>query len=445
MRRIDPALLLIGSFAGLIAVGTALLSLPVSWAGGRSIGVIDALFTATSAVCVTGLITLDTARAWSPFGQAVILGLIQVGGLGLLTFATFFMLLFGRPLSLSQRGVLARSHGKLTRVEVRGLLIRIVTYALTIEAVGAVILAGFFARDAGLASGIWQGAFHAVSGFCNAGFSLFSTNLEAYAGSWVVNLTIMALVVLGGISFIVITDVEAWLRRRRRLALHSKVVLATTAVLIAGAAAIFYAFEYRNVLDGRPRSEALLITLFQSVTPRTAGFNTVPYGELTNATLMLTLILMFVGGSPGSTAGGVKTSTVAILFGVLRSRARGMRHATLFRRSVPEPVVGEAIAIVLLSVLLVMGMTFALQWTELRHLAHPGVRGEFLSLNFEAVSAFGTVGLSMGETPGLKSASKIVIVLLMFIGRLGPLTLALALGRRRRVDYYYAEEAVLVG
>jgi trk system potassium uptake protein TrkH len=445
MRRIGPEVALVISFAGLIAGGTLLLSLPPSWGEGRSIGVVDALFTATSAVCVTGLITVDTARAWSPFGQAVIVGLIQLGGLGILTFSTFFLVLLGRPIPLSQTGVIARSHGKLHHLNARALIVRIVTYALAIEAAGAVILSVYFSRDAGWSAGVWRGVFHAVSAFCNAGFSLFSNNLEDFAGSWVVNLTIMGLIVLGGIGFLVITDVEEWLRRRRRLSLHTKVVLATTGVLIVAGTACFYLFEAENILVGRPFGERILVSLFQAVTPRTAGFNTVPYGALTNAALMLTLILMFVGGSPGSTAGGIKTSTAAILFGVLYSRARGLRHATLFRRTVSERTVGEAVAIVLMSVVVVMAATFLLQWTELHEQAHPGVRGQFLTLNFEAVSAFGTVGLSMGETFGLVASSKLILVALMFIGRLGPLTLALGLSRKKRVDYQYAEEPVLVG
>jgi trk system potassium uptake protein TrkH len=445
MRRIAPEVALVISFAGLIAGGTLLLSLPSSWGDGRSIGVLDALFTATSAVCVTGLITVDTARAWSPFGQAVILGLIQLGGLGILTFSTFFLVLLGRPIPLSQKGVIARSHGKLHHLNARALLVRIVSYALAIEATGALILSAYFAQDAGWRAGIWRGAFHAVSAFCNAGFSLFSNNLEDFAGSWVVSFTVMGLIVLGGIGFLVITDVEEWLRRRRRLSLHTKVVLTTSGVLIAAGALGFYLFEAQNVLAGRPAGEQALISLFQSVTPRTAGFNTVPYGALTNAALMMTLILMFIGGSPGSTAGGVKTSTAAILFGILYSRARGLRHATLFRRTVPERTVGEAVAIVLLSVVVVMAATFLLQWTELHEQSHPGVRGQFLTLNFEAVSAFGTVGLSMGETFGLVASSKFILVALMFIGRLGPLTLALSLSRKKRVEYQYAEEPVLVG
>ncbi|MGH7563833.1 MAG: TrkH family potassium uptake protein, partial [Gemmatimonadota bacterium] len=446
MRRIDPPVLLILSFAALILVGTVLLRLPVSWGAGREIGTLDALFTATSAVCVTGLTTVDTARAWSPFGQGVILGLIQLGGLGILTFSTFFMLLFRRSVTLTQRNIMTRTHGRLVHLKPGGLVVRIVTYALAIEATGAILLSFAFARDAGLASGIWQGVFHAVSAFCNAGFSLFSRNLEGYASSWIVNLTIMGLIVLGGLGFVVITDLESRGRHvHRRLSLRSKVVLTTTGILIAGAAVFFFFFEYNNVLRGRPWDETLLISLFQAVTPRTAGYNTVPYDQLTNSALMMTIILMFVGGSPGSTAGGIKTSTAAILIGVLISKARGMRYATLFRRTVPERIVGEAIAIVLLSVVMVMAMTFVLQWTELHDLAHPGVRGDFLSLNFEAVSAFGTVGLSMGETPGLRASSKLVIILLMFIGRLGPLTVAVALGRRRRVEYQYAEEEVLVG
>jgi trk system potassium uptake protein TrkH len=445
VRRLPPEIAILASFAGLIAVGTVLLSLPVSWGEGRSIGVVDALFTATSAVCVTGLITLDTARAWSHFGQGVILALIQLGGLGILTFSTFFLVVIGRPLPLAQKGLITRTHGKLTHIAVKALLVRIVSYALAIEAAGAVILTAYFAEESGWRSGAWQGLFHAVSAFCNAGFSLFSNSLEDYAGSWTVNLTVLGLIVIGGIGFLVLTDIEEWIRHRRRLSLHSKVVLSASAILIVVGTAGFYAFEAHNVLEGRPASERILVSLFQAITPRTAGFNTVPYGALTNAALMMTLIFMFIGGSPGSAAGGVKTSTAAILFGVLVSRARGMRHATLFRRTVPERLVGEAIAIVLLSVTVVMGATFLLQWTELRAMAHPGVRGAFLSLNFEAVSAFGTVGLSMGETTGLVPSSKLIVVALMFIGRLGPLTLALGLSRKRRVEYQYAEEPVMVG
>jgi trk system potassium uptake protein TrkH len=445
MRRLPPEIAILASFAGLIAVGTVLLSLPVSWGEGRSIGVVDALFTATSAVCVTGLITLDTARAWSHFGQGVILALIQLGGLGILTFSTFFLVVIGRPLPLAQKGLITRTHGKLTHIAVKALLVRIVSYALAIEAAGAVILTAYFAEESGWRSGAWQGVFHAISAFCNAGFSLFSNSLEDYAGSWTVNLTVLGLIVVGGIGFLVLTDIEEWIRHRRRLSLHSKVVLSASAILIVAGTAGFYAFEAHNVLEGRPASEQFLVSLFQAITPRTAGFNTVPYGALTNAALMMTLIFMFIGGSPGSAAGGVKTSTAAILFGVLVSRARGMRHATLFRRTVPERLVGEAIAIVLLSVTVVMGATFLLQWTELRAMAHPGVRGAFLSLNFEAVSAFGTVGLSMGETTGLVPSSKLIVVALMFIGRLGPLTLALGLSRKRRVEYQYAEEPVMVG
>jgi trk system potassium uptake protein TrkH len=422
VRRIDPPVLLVLSFAVLILVGTILLNLPMAWGPGRRIGALDALFTATSAVCVTGLITVDTARAWSPFGQGVILTLIQLGGLGILTFSTFFLLLLGRSLSLTQRSVLARTHGRLTHVQVRGLLKRIVAYALGVEAVGAVLLTLAFTRDAGFASGIWQAVFHAVSAFCNAGFSLFSDSLEGYAGSWIVNLVVMGLILLGGIGFVVIADLESQIRRPElRLSLHTKVVLSTTGILLAVGVLGFFFFEYHNILQDRSWGERLLVSLFQSVTPRTAGFNTVPYDRLTNSTLMLAIILMFIGGSPGSAAGGIKTSTAAILLGVLISRARGMRHATLFRRTVPERVVGEAIAIVLLSVLVIMGMTFV------------------------AVSAFGTVGLSMGETMGLRPSSKLVIILLMFVGRLGPLTVAVSLGRRRRAEYQYAEEEVLVG
>lgn len=406
---------------------------------------IDAFFTATSAVCVTGLITVDTASAWSPVGQGIILALIQLGGLGILTFSTFFLVLLGRRLTLSQRDVVTRAHGRITRIDIRGLILRIVTYALVIEAAGAVMLTLHFAREEGLSTGLWRGTFHAISAFCNAGFSLFSTSLEGYSGSWIVNLVVMTLVLLGGIGFVVITDVEASFRQRRRLSLHSRVALTATAILLVVGAAGFAAFEAENVLAGRPLGEKILATLFQSVTPRTAGFNTVPYAELTNSTLMLTMILMFIGGSPGSAAGGVKTTTVAILWGLLVARARGFRNANLFHRSIPERVVGEATSIVLLSIAFIMLMTFALQFTELHNLPHPDVPGMFLQLNFEAVSAFGTVGLSMGATGGLHDASKLVIIVLMFVGRIGPLTVGVAIARRRKHEYEYCEESVLVG
>lgn len=445
LRRLDAALLLPVSFAGLILVGTALLSLPIAAADGRPVGILDALFTATSAACVTGLITLDTATAWSPVGQGIILALIQLGGLGILTFSTFFAILLGRRLTLGQRDIAARSHGMAAKIDVRGLVMRVVTYALALELVGAVVLSAFFAREAGLGSGIWRGVFHAISAFCNAGFSLFSDSLEGYAGSWTVNLVVMALIFLGGIGFIVMTDLEKWLRQGKRPTLHTRVALATSGILLAGTALAFWGFEAGNILRGRAWDEQALVILFQSVTPRTAGFNTVPYAELTNSTLMLTMLLMFIGGSPGSTAGGVKTTTAAILYGLLASKARRFRNATLFRRTVPERLVGEATAMVLLSILIVMAGTFLLQWTELFNLPHPEIRGDFLELNFEAVSAFGTVGLSMGETEGLRNSGKLVVIALMFIGRLGPLTFAVAIGGRRRRRWEYAEEAVLVG
>ena len=445
MRRLDATLLLPLSFLGLIAIGTIALSFPITWGEGRTVRFVDALFTATSAVCVTGLITLDTARAWSPVGQGVILALIQLGGLGILTFSTFFLVLAGRPLSISQRDILVHSHGKLTRIQGRGLVVRIVAYALATEAVGAIILSMFFAQGESAGSALWQGIFHAISAFCNAGFSIFSNSLEDYPGSWIVNLTVMGLILLGGIGFIVITDVEARFRHQKKLSLHSKIVLATSGILIVIGALGFFLFEWTNMLEDRPWNEKLLISLFQSITPRTAGFNTVSFAELTNSTLTMTMLLMFIGGSSGSAAGGIKTSTAAILLALLLSKARGFHHATLFHRSVPERVVGQATAILLLSVFFVMAMTFLLQWTELGGVAHPGIRGEFLSLNFEAVSAFGTVGLSMGETFGLRSHSKLLIILLMFVGRLGPLVVAVAISGRRRKEYAYAEEAVLVG
>jgi trk system potassium uptake protein TrkH len=412
---------------------------------GGDVGWIDAFFTATSAVCVTGLITVDTARAWSPLGQGIILALIQLGGLGILTFSTFFVVLFGRRMTLSQRDIVTRAHGRITRIDVRGLIVRVVTYALAIEAAGAVVLSIYFAREEGLATGLWQGTFHAISAFCNAGFSLFTLSLEGYSGSWIVNVVVMVLVLLGGIGFIVIADVEASFRQRKRLSLHSRVVLTATGVLLLVGAVGFAAFEAENVLRGRSMGEKVLITLFQTVTPRTAGFNTVPYADLTNSTLMLTMILMFIGGSPGSAAGGVKTTTAAILWGLMVARARGFRNSNLFHRSIPERVVGEASTVVLLSIGFIMLMTFALQFTELHNMSHRDVRGMFLALNFEAVSAFSTVGLSMGATGALHDASKLVIILLMFVGRLGPLTIAVAIGRRRKHEYEYAEEGVLVG
>jgi trk system potassium uptake protein TrkH len=449
-RVLHPTQVIVLSFAGTILVGAILLTTPWAAAGER-VPFLDALFTATSACCVTGLVVVDTGTRFSPFGQGVILALIELGGLGIMTYSTVFLVLLRRRLSFRGHAIVEDTLGRKGTVSTDRLIRDVFVYTFAIEAVGALLLTATFARRMPLSSAAYAGVFHSISAFCNAGFSTFSANLLEYRGDWLCNFAVMGLIVTGGLGFTVMEDIREALSKRRagkivRLQLHTKVVLLTTAALVAVGCAGIWTFESRNALRGLPWDEQILASLFQSVTPRTAGFNTLDYAHFTNSTLFFTILLMFVGASPGSTGGGVKTSTLAVVLALFRARIVARSRVSLFRRTIPEDTVSRSVAILMSSFLLVTVVTFALLTSETGGLAHYSGESKFIEIMFEAVSAFGTVGLSTGITSSLSVAGKLLITGLMFVGRIGPLTLAIAVGRKaEKGRFQYAEESLMVG
>jgi len=443
--RLRPAGMLVGSFAAAIAVGTLLLALPVATPGPGGLNIVDSLFTATSATCVTGLIVRDTGRDFTLFGQLVILVLIQLGGLGIMTFSVSLVLALGRRLSKSREVVMRDVLDQESIEEVLSLVRFIAVATLVVEAAGAVAL--FFGLGAHRGYSLrtaYEAIFHSVSAFCNAGFSLFSDSMMRYRGDLWVNLVMTALIIVGGLGFPVLRDLVTTLSGRKqaggrapRLRTHTKLVLTTSLVMIAAGGALFYAAEWDGCLAGMSAREKILACYFQSVTARTAGFNTVDIGGLGGAALVALMCLMFIGASPGSTGGGVKTTTFAILVQAMRTSLRRRPEVEMFRRTVPSEVVRRAVALVVLAAFLVVATMIALMCVEPQ---------PFHVLAFETFSAFGTVGLSAGATPNLTTAGRLIITGLMFAGRLGPLTLALwLLGEARPAAYRYPEERVMVG
>jgi trk system potassium uptake protein len=438
----QPAQMLAASFLAAILVGTVVLSLPFAVAEG-SIPLVDALFTATSAVCVTGLIVKDTPVDFTPAGQVVILLLFQLGGLGIMTFSTLVILAAGGRISIRDRLLVQSGYHPGIPRDFRSLVRSLFAFTLAIEAAGAALLFVWFSagHSAGRAAAL--AVFHSVSAFCNAGFSLFSDSLTAYRGHAGLNLTMIGLIVLGGIGFPVLREAReiaaARLRGRRvKASLHLKLVAATTAVLIAVPFALLYLQEADGALASCSGRERVLASLFQSVTARTAGFNTIDTAALGSVSFLLLLVLMFIGASPASTGGGIKTSTAAVLALFLRARIRARESVAGFGRTVPAGQILSAFTLFVLALTIIFLAAGALLASQ------PGMG--LREAVFEVFSAFGTVGLSMGATAGLTTAGKIVIILTMFVGRVGPLTLLYAISRRRADGRFeYAEENVLIG
>ncbi len=443
--RIQPVRLLALSFVVLIVIGTLLLTFPAATSDGSTTNFIDALFTATSATCVTGLIVKDTPVYWSRFGQLVILALLQFGGLGIMTFSASLAVMFGRKLGLGQRKTMSTMIGESRGIDIARALRYILTFTLLAEAVGALFLFLRWLPDHQSAGeALYYAVFHAVSAFCNAGFSVFSNSLAGYRGDVAVNIVVIGLVVTGGLGFVVVRELlnrdtlrHGPLYSLRRLSVHGRLVIWTSGILIVGATIFFFFAEYDNALAGMPTGGKLLASLFQAVTPRTAGFNTAPIGVLHPVTLFLWAVLMFVGASPGGTGGGIKTSTVAILFLAARDRIRGREEVEIGRRVVPKDIVYRASAIAAVSAGIIALFFAILLVTE---------RAPFQVIFFETLSAFGTVGLTTGLTPQLSATGKAAVIILMYIGRLGPLTLALAMrARQSRLPINYPEARVIVG
>ncbi len=450
-RSLTPARLLLLSFLALVAFGTAgLLLLPGLYTG-PPLSFLDAVFTATSAVCVTGLIVVDTATHFTLAGQAFILLLIQLGGLGILTFTTLIIVALGRRLSLSHEAVTNQHAQVAPQVDFRHLVRSIVVLTLFFEAVGAVVLFGAFLPRFSIGQAAWHAVFQSVSAFCNAGFSTFSDSLMSFQGAPVVLSVVMVLIVLGGLGFLTLEELQ--LRRRtprersERLSLHSRLVLAVTGILLATGWAAFTAMEWGNTLAELPAWGRMLNGLFMSVTARTAGFNTVDHAATTDGANFLTIVFMSIGGSPGSTAGGLKTTTVAVMGLLAYARLRGRRVTSVWGRTVPEETVQRAVGLFVVAFALVTGAI--LLYVALHAGPRGGVEGQrFLAWMFEATSAFNTVGLSMGATGELTGPGKILTIALMYLGRIGPLTFAAAIALDsppRKGEFRYAHEDVIIG
>ena len=445
-RVATPNRLFAASFAAVILTGGFLLWFPFSATKGH-LTFVDALFTSTSAVCVTGLVVVDTGSDLSVVGQVITLFLIQVGGLGIITFSTVFFVLMGRGISFKGREIVQSTFLHTPRRDFMVIAKAVLWFTFLAESLGTLFLFVRFSQDVPLTKALYQAIYHAVSAFNNAGFSLFSDSLIGYQGDLIVNFTIMGLIVHGGIGFIVQYEVLSWLRgKQKRLSVHTKIVLATTAVLILSGGILFFVFERDQILKDVPLVNTFLASLFQSVTPRTAGFNTVDIGALTNATLLLMIILMFIGASPGSTGGGVKTTSAALLGLLMWNRLKGNTDVNVFTRTIPREIVGRSVSIIFAS-----AFSVAIIWAVLLisgewHLPPLETRSHFVEYLFDTVSAFGTVGLSMGVTPKLNDIQKVALALLMFVGRVGPLTLAFSLSREAgKKKFTYAEEGVMVG
>ena len=439
-RGPKPALVFVAGFAALILIGTILLSLPAASRSGDRTSLVEALFTATSAVCVTGLVVVDTATHWTSFGQVVILVLIQLGGFGFMTSSIALLLLIGRRPRLRERMLAGESMGGSTLGGTLRLVRRVAATTAIIELIGAMMLLLAFSRHASFGIASWWGVFHSVSAFNNAGFDIQGEfrSVTAYQRDWTVLVPLAGLIILGGISYTVLADVA---RRRtwRRLSVDTKLILSTSAVLLLAGTAMMLATEAANPSTLGPLAwpDRLLNAAFHSVSLRTAGFNAVPMSELHEQTQFFNMALMFIGGASGSTAGGIKVQTFSLLFLAILASIRGSDYVVAFGREIPHAQVYRALSVALLSVAMVFAVALILTVTE---------PFGFTDVFFEAVSAFGTVGLSTGITPELSIWGRFIVMATMFVGRLGPLTLVLALAARAdRPNYRYASGTCKIG
>ncbi|MFW6264880.1 MAG: TrkH family potassium uptake protein [Bacillota bacterium] len=472
-HEFTPAQYLVMGYLAVIIIGTILLTLPIATTAEGSLDIISALFTATSATCVTGLIVLNTSTAFTVFGQVVIMILIQIGGLGIMTMSTMMAFIIGKKISLRERLIIQEDLNQFKISGVVRLVWYVIAVAFTIQGIGVLILFTRLIKDYNFIRAIYFSIFHAVSAFNNAGFDLFGNSLENYIGDPTINLVIMGLIIIGGIGFAVIAElynsfhnncslmrdelnlkeksfkqkinsISNYIRKNkfiaiRKTSLQTKIVLLITLILIMVGFLSFFALEYTNeaTIANLDFGEKVLSSLFLSVTPRTAGFNTLPTGSLRSSTLFLIIVLMFIGASPGSTGGGIKTTTFGVLLITVWSLVTGKSDVEIFKRRVEQDIIYKAVAIIMLSLILVFFITIILTVTE-------GM--PFLTVFFEAVSAFGTVGLSTGITPDLSNTGRLLITITMFAGRVGPLTLAVAFAERRsNARYHYPKEKIMVG
>ncbi len=445
-KHLSPTRIFVLSFAAVILSGGILLWFPFS-AGKGPLRFVDALFTSTSAVCVTGLAVIDVGKDLTTLGQVITIFLFQIGGLGIITFSTVFFVLMGRGISFKGREIVQSTFLHTPRRDFIAIAKMVLWFTFAIEFIGTVLLFIRFSMDFPPGTALYHAVYNAISAFNNCGYSLFSDNLMGYQGDPIVNLTIMGLIVHGGIGFIVQYEVLSWLKgAQKRLSVHTKIVLITTTILILSGAFLFYLFERNHIIKDIPVLNKILSSLFQSITPRTAGFNTVDIGLLTNETILLMIVLMFIGASPGSTGGGVKTTSAALLVMLMWNRLKGNLDLNIFNRTIPREIVSRSISIIFASALSIAIITSVLLIAGGGNLPPMESRHYFVEYLFDTVSAFGTVGLSMGVTPKLNDLQKYALILMMFAGRVGPLTLAFSLSRSiGGKGLRYAEEGVMVG
>ncbi|MFG3613652.1 TrkH family potassium uptake protein [Rummeliibacillus stabekisii] len=440
-RNINPSKTLVLGFAILILFGATLLSLPAATENGEGLPFLKALFTATSATCVTGLVVVDTGSTFSLFGELVILSLIQIGGLGFMTFASFIFMLLGKRISLKERLVLKEAINVNDFTGIGILVRRILLFTGVIELSGALLLAIRFSYDMPIGKAIYYGIFHSISNFNNAGFDLLGgfRSLTSYVDDPVIVLTICALITLGGIGFIVMNDLYEY-RKTRKLSLHTKIMLITSISLTLFGTIAIYLLELGNTKTFGPLSPLgqVLGALFQSVTSRTAGANTLPIGDLTHATLLIMMFLMFIGGGSGSTAGGIKVTTFVVLVATVWSQIKGREDIVIFKKRLVKEIVFKAFTVAMCGFAIVAFVTFILSITDTGH--------HFIMYLFEATSAFGTVGLTMGLTTELSPIGQLLIILTMFAGRLGPLTIGIAITRRRQKETFHRPKGnIMIG
>ncbi|RLT30784.1 MAG: Trk family potassium uptake protein [Chloroflexi bacterium] len=437
-RRITPPQLLAGVFLISLSLGTALFMLPQSSADGVGLPFIDALFMATSALCVTGLVVVDPGSDLSRFGQVVLAGLIQIGGIGFMVIASFMAILLGKRITIRERIILKEALNHHSVDGIVPLVVTIIVSSLAVQFVGGVLLSLFFAGDMAGDEALFRGFFHAISAYNNAGFDLFGNSLIGYQTHLGVQLTVLMLLITGGLGFFVLLNLIQERGVWRKLSLHSKLVLTTTLALIVVGSVLMYVGEYGGPAYAELTPfEQVMASVFNSSATRSAGMNTVPLPLLGQATQALFVVLMFIGSSPSSTGGGIKTITVATSYLMLVALFRGEREIQVYRRTIAKDLVVRAFVVIVLAATVVFVATFLLALFD---------RHDVFVLLFEVVSAFGTVGFSLGITAQLSTASKAILILVMSIGRLGPLTVFYALSQRNRPrSLHYPEENLMIG
>lgn len=435
----NPPLIVCLSFFALILFGAILLDLPIASANGERIGFLNAFFTSTSASCVTGLIVANTATQWTAFGKVIIIILIQIGGLGTMVFLSLIAMALNKRIGISERRIIKEQTNADTSKGIIRLVIYIIKFSLAVELIGAILLATKFIPDFGLERGILFSLFHSISAFCNAGFDIIGNSLTNYVNDFTVNMTISLLIIFGGLGFTVFIDIYRKIRFKN-LSLHSKVVISFTAILLLVGTLAFFLIEHNSAaMEGLSLKGKVLSSFFMSVTARTAGFNTIDIGKMQEGSVIVTIMLMFIGASPASTGGGIKTTTFGVLLSSTISVLRGNKEIEIFHKKIPYDTLIKSLCIFTLGSFLVI---FSSLWITIIE------QGKFLYLDilYEIVSAFGTVGITRGITADLSSLSKIILIVLMYLGRVGAATLGVSiLDTHRKRHTRYSEGKIIVG